>query len=138
MLTTPYPRAGSSRLEALRVAVAIALVLIVGADAVGAQQMEVGSRARRSRQQRVASLACDSGWSPPRELRTPAGQRVYVEAPLRIRNAVGTFLIGSPTFVWADSTTFIDETSVRHVGDVGVKLLNDTTAIPLPPLPTAT
>lgn len=57
---------------------------------------------------------------------------------MTVRNTVGTFLIGSPTYVWADSTTFVDETSVHHVGDVGVKLFDDTTAVPLPPLPTAT
>jgi hypothetical protein len=53
-----------------------------------------------------------------------------------VRNAVATFLIGSPTYVWADSLAFVNESSIRHAGDVGVQLLDDSTAVPLPPLPT--
>ncbi|MFL5620722.1 MAG: hypothetical protein ACJ79A_20265 [Gemmatimonadaceae bacterium] len=60
-----------------------------------------------------------------------------MEAPITVTNTVGTFLIGSPTFVWAEPTAFVNEHSTRDVGAVGVKLLNDSTAIPLPPLPTA-
>jgi hypothetical protein len=68
-------------------------------------------------------------------LRTPAGQPLYVEAPVTVTTTHGTYLIGAPTFVWADSTAFVDQDSRRDVGAVGVKLLNDSTAIPLPPLP---
>jgi hypothetical protein len=118
-------------------AVAIGLVLLVGADDVAAQRTEVASDGRRPRQ-RAGLLECDSGWTTLRELRTPARQRIYVEAPVTVRNAIGTFLIGSPAYVWEDSTTFLTELSTLNVGAVGVRLLNDTVAIPLPPLPTAT
>lgn len=50
----------------------------------------------------------------------------------------GTYLIGAPTFVWGDSTAFVTPDSKRDIAAVGVKLLNDSTAIPLPPLPSVT
>jgi hypothetical protein len=120
-----------------RAAVAVGLALLLGADVVAAQRTVVVWSAPRPHRQRAGRLACDTGWSSLRELRTPTRQRLYVEAPLSVTNSVGTFLLGAPTFVWADTTTFIDETSVRHLGDVGVRLLDDSTAIPLPPLPIA-
>ena len=138
MLIPPDPRDSSPRLKAQQVALAIGLALLIGADGADAQRAKLESRAPRSHQQRAPLIACDSGWSSLRELRTPTRQRIYVEAPVTVRNAVGKFLIGSPTFVWADTTTFINETSIRHVGSVGVQLLDDTTATPMPPLPTAT
>jgi hypothetical protein len=119
-------------------AVAIALVLVAGADGVAAQRAEGASSGRPPRQRRAGPLNCDSGWTALRELRTPARRRVYVEAPVTVRSAAGTFLIGSPAYVWEDSTAFLTERSTLSVGAVGVRLLNDTVAVPLPPLPTAT
>lgn len=137
MLISPHPRFVALGLHARREIVATGLALLVFADVAAAQRTGVVASAPRPHQQRVVKPACDSAWSSLRELRTPTRQRVYVEAPVTVTNAVGTFLIGSPTFVWADTTTFINETTVRHVGDVGVQLLDDSTAILLPPLPTA-
>jgi hypothetical protein len=118
--------------------VAIGFVLLAGADAVAAQRTGGASSGRGPRQQRAARLNCNSPWTAVRELRTPARQRIYVEAPVTVSNAVGTFLIGSPTYVWEDSTEFLNERSALNVGTVGVRLLSDTVAVPLPPLPTAT
>ena len=138
MLITPVTRIGSAPLHARRAAVAVGFALLAGADLVAAQTTGVLSSAQRTRPQRVGKAACDSTWSTLRELRTPTRQRIYVEAPVRVTSSVGTFLLGAPTYFWADTSAFIDETTVRHVGDVGVRLLDDSTAIPLPPLPTAT
>ena len=126
------------RHHARRMAVVIALALLAGADGAAAQREDVASSGRLSRRQGADPLKCDSRWTALRELRTPGRQRVYVEAPVIVRNAVGTFLIGSPAYVWEDSTTFLTERSTLSVGAVGVKLLDDTLAIPLPPLPTVT
>jgi hypothetical protein len=147
MLITPRSQALALRLGRIaarvsplpssvtRAVVVSGLGVLLGADVVAAQRTTVASSAPRLNQQHAGRPACDTGWSSLRELRTPAGKRLYVEAPLTVTNSVGTFLLGAPTFVWADTATFIDETSVRHVGDVGVRLLDDSTAIPLPPLP---
>lgn len=119
-------------------AVFIALALVVGADAAAAQREAVAPSGRLTRRQHAGLPKCDSGWTALRELRTPARQRVYVEAPVIVRNAAGKFLIGSPAYVWDDSTTFLTERSTLSVGSVGVRLLDDTVAVPLPRLPTAT
>ena len=124
-------------LHTRRAAVAIGLAMLLGADVVPAQRTGVVSSTSRPHLHREGLLACDTAWTSLRELRTPTRQRVYVEAPVTVANTVGTFLIGAPTYVWADSATFIDERSIRHAGNVGVRLLDDSTAIPLPPLPIA-
>ena len=142
-VTTPMfpihsPHSILARHYARRMAVAIALALVIGADGAAAQRDDVALNRRLPRRQRAGLLTCDSGWTALRELRTPARQRVYVEAPVTVRNAAGTFLIGSPAYVWDDSTTFLTERSTLSVGSVGVTLLDDTVAVALPPLPTAT
>ena len=68
-------------------------------------------------------------------LRTRAGQPIYVESPVTVVTTDATYLIGSPTFVWRDSSAFVRQDSRRDIAAVGVKLLNDSTAVPLPPLP---
>jgi hypothetical protein len=138
MRIASLPRAVTSLLDVQRVAAAIGLSLLVAGDAASGQRAAGVPSVRDPSRPRAARLECDTTWSNLRELRTPTRQRVYVEAPVRVTNTVGTFLIGSPTYVWADTAAFVDESSVRHAGDVGVRLLNDTTAVPLPPLPTAT
>ena len=127
----------AARRTALRAAVAIGSVLLVGVADAAAQTTSVASGAGRRSQQRAGPLACDTGWSAPRMLRTSAGQPIYVEAPVTVASTNGTYLIGAPTFVWADSTAFATPDSRRDIAAVGVKLLNDSTAIPLPPLPSA-
>src|SRR5690349_15922925 len=107
MLISPRSHTVSTRLHAQRTAFAIGLALLVGADSAAAQRKTVVSSASRPHRQRAAKPACDSGWSSLRELRTPTRQRVYVEAPVTVTNTVGTFLIGSPTLVWADTSAFI-------------------------------
>lgn len=136
MLIPPPSRALSARLNARHATAAFALALVASAHGAAAQRTNLVSGPTRQPHRRSSVLACDSAWTGLRELRTPARQRVYVEAPVTVRNAVGTFLIGSPTYVWADASAFVNESSIRHAGDVGVQLLDDSTAVPLPPLPT--
>jgi hypothetical protein len=71
-------------------------------------------------------------------LRTPAGQPIYVEAPYAVSNDEGRFLFGAPTFVWARDTAFATPESSPIVKAAGVKLIGDSSATPLPPLPSAT
>jgi hypothetical protein len=142
-VTAPMPLIRASRSILARhhapgMAVVIALALVIGADAAAAQRGVLAPSGRLPRRQRAGLLKCDPGWTALRELRTPARQRVYVEAPVTVRNSAGTFLIGSPAYVWDDSTTFLSERSTLSVGSVGVRLLDDTMTVPLPPLPTAT
>ena len=138
MFLIPASSSVLARHHARRIAVAIALLLVVGADGVAAQRAEGASSGGPRRQRRAGPLKCDSGWTALRELRTPARRLVYVEAPVTVRSAAGRFLIGAPAYVWEDSTAFLTERSTLNVGAAGVRLLNDTVAIPLPPLPTAT
>jgi hypothetical protein len=138
MLVTPHQSTLASRLDTRRVVIAIGLALLMGADAAAAQRMHGVSSAPRRPRQRDGLLPCDSGWTSLRMLRTPARQPVYVEAPVTVTNAVGRFLIGAPTYVWENSTEFLNESSTLDVGAVGVRLLDDTLAVPLPPLLTAT
>ena len=137
MLLIRASRSVHARHRAPGMAVVIALALAIGAGTAPAQRGVVAPSGRLPRRQRSDLPKCDSGWTALRELRTPARQRVYVEAPVAVRNAAGTFLIGSPAYVWDDSTTFLTERSTLSVGSVGVRLLDDTMAVPLPPLPTA-
>ena len=126
------------QLTAMRAIVASSAALAVVSLESAAQSTPGVSVQRGAPSQGAPRLGCDSTWTPLRMLRTRLGQPIYVEAPITVTNTVGTFLIGSPTCVWEDSTAFVTEKSTRDVGAVGVKLLSDGTAIPLPPLPTAT
>ena len=123
---------------AMRATLAIAVVLVVVSVETAAQTRPDASSTHPAPSQVTRPLGCDTLWTPLRELKTRLGQPAYVEAPIMVSNTVGTFLIGSPTFVWEDSMAFITEKSTRNVGAVGVRLMKDGTAMPLPPLPSAT
>src|SRR5829696_7262052 len=135
MHPSPHSRSIAARRSALRVAVAIGCSISIDAAGVAAQTTSPASGEARPMQQRAGVLACDTGWSEPRMLRSRAGQPIYVESPVTVMTTDATYLIGSPTFVWRDSSAFVRQDSRRDIAAVGVKLLNDSTAVPLPPLP---
>src|SRR5512132_3442047 len=110
----PPSRALSVRRNARHATVAVGLALVASGHRAAAQRTNLASGPTREPHRRSSVLACASAWTSLRELRTPARQRVYVEAPVTVRNAVGTFLIGSPTYVWVDSSAFVNESSIRH------------------------
>jgi hypothetical protein len=130
MHPSPLSRSVAARRKALRAAVAIGFAIVIDAAGVAAQTTSAPSRAARPMQQRARPLACDTGWSEPRMLRTRAGQPIYVESPVTVMTTDATYLIGSPTFVWRDSSAFVRQDSRRDIAAVGVKLLNDSTAGP--------
>ena len=117
-----------ARRTALPAVVAVVSALLIHTGNARAQTTSSAS-------QGATLLACDTGWSAPRMLRTPAGQPIYVESPVTVTTKAATYLIGAPTFVWEDSRAFAKEDSKPNIGSPGVRLLNDSTAIPLPPLP---
>jgi len=137
-LMTPLLCAARARPTAMYVTLAIAAALVIVSVETAAQTRPDASSTLPVPSRVPRPLGCDTTWTPLRELKTRLGQPAYVEAPITVSNTAGTFLIGSPTFVWEDSTAFITEKSTREVGAVGVKLLKDGTAMPLPPLPSAT
>lgn len=144
MIIIPRSRSTRALFATIHVVVAVGFALLAGAGGARAQRVEAPTprgvlhQRASSPPRRAGSGACDARWTPLRVLRTPTHLPVYVEAPVTVRNAVATFLIGSPTYVWAEPETFINESSTLSAGAVGVKLLNDSLAIPLPLLPTAT
>ena len=132
------PESRSARVRCVLVSLLIACAQLLGPAESEAQAGFAVMRASKALGLTSRAPACDTSWTTPRVLRTPSGQPIYVEAPQTVVSARGTYLIGHPTFVWADSETFVTESSTRPVGAVGVRMLNDSTAIAIPPLPTAT
>jgi hypothetical protein len=112
------------------------MTLVVSAPVIEAQR-QPHAETSTARPTRFGARACDTSWSALRELQTRAGQRVYIEAPVRVEGADGTYLVGAPTFVWADRAAFTNETSSRGIAAVGVKRLEGSLASPLPELPSA-
>jgi hypothetical protein len=100
---------------------------------VGAQRATIDAGLARAAAARPP--ACDTAWSPPRELRTPLGQRVYVEAPVAFRNQRGAYLFGTPTFVWAKRDSFATLERPLPTKAAGVKLVGEWSAVALPALP---
>jgi hypothetical protein len=133
MLTRSQSPFRHARHEAARVVAIGAMVLACGQEAGAQTRARTGSRAPRIAP--VGVPVCDTAWTPPGEFRTPTDLRVYVETGLEVEAARNRYLIGSPTFVWAHRDSFIvaDQTELTRGG--GVKLLADTLATPLPPIP---
>ena len=108
-------------------------MMVARAHESGAQRaaIEVGS----ARTAAARKPVCDTAWSSPRELRTPLGQRVYVESPVAFSNARGRYLFGTPTFVWATRDSFATLERPLPTKAAGVKLVGEWAAVALPPLP---
>ena len=108
-------------------------MILTRSHEVGAQGTASGAGSSRH----VASRppACDTGWTAPRELRTPLGQRVYVEAPVAVGDARARYLFGTPTFVWATRDSFATLGRPLPTRAAGVKLIGEWLAVPLPALP---
>src|SRR5215217_2852908 len=124
MLTTPHSRSRRARLVACPTAVSVGLALLAGSRGATAQNIPLAPSAHREPTADAGGRRCDTAWSTLRMFRTPLGQPIYVEAPRTVSTVEGTFLIGAPTFVWADSTAFVKRESRRDVAAVGVRLLN--------------
>ena len=114
-------------------AVAVGVMLVARVPEVRAQR--VANDVDSVRVTTVRPLACDTAWTSPRELRTPLGQRVYVEAPAAISDARGRYLLGTPTFVWATRDSFATPERSAPTKAAGARLVGEWSAVALPPLP---
>lgn len=129
-----HPRARSAALYA---ALSITAVLGVGSREAAAQNASPAPSVGSSSTAESGVPGCDTGWTSPRVLRTPDGRPVYVEAPERVSDTEGTYLLGSPVFVWATPSAFATRESRALAAGAGVRLVGDSSALPLPALPSA-
>lgn len=134
---TTHPCRARVRHAVTRVVLAIASGLLLGAIEAPAQQRVHQTRTHRATTQSARTTVCDTAWTNPQVLRTATGRPVYVEAPVTVTNATGTFLIGAPTFRWQEPSEFITRDSKPVVATIGVKLQNDSSAVLLPPVASA-
>ena len=121
---------GGARAALARV---IGVMILARAHDLGAQG--VASNADSADPGTARPPVCDTTWTTPRELRTPLGHRVYVEAPVAASDARGRYLFGTPTFVWAAPDSFATLERPLPTRAAGVKLVGDWSAVPLPALP---
>lgn len=133
-----YTRRDRATATWARLTLIVGVTVALASPEARAQSAAHTSLSLASTRSRPGALACDTAWAAPRVLRTASGQPVYVEAPVRVSNARGTYLFGAPMFVWADSMRYADERSLPTPMMVAVKLLGDSSALPQPPVPSAT
>ena len=115
---------------------AIGAMLVACAPDARAQPVARGVDSNRVTAARAP--ACDTTWTSPRELRTPLGRRVYVEAPAPGSDARGRYLLGTPTFVWATRDSFATPERGAPAKSAGARLVGEWSAVPLPALPGST
>ncbi len=136
MLIRSHPKPAHAPCAEIRgsCVVAIAGLLLAHAPHAGAQRT-TSTVKQASSVARAGNSACDTAWTPPRELRTPRGQRVYVESGVSVVDGRGRYLIGTPTFVWADRDSFVTSQQTELEKAAGVKLVGEWSAVALPALP---